>query len=181
MIRRPWLRYYDKAPERTYQTKVIQSWDTAAKNGAQNDLSVCTTWLIHERHFYLLAVTRDRYEYPQLRATAIALAERYKPDTILIEEASTGIALAQELRQAGTFAVRPIPVERDKIGRLYVQQAKFEAGLVLFPRAAPFLAALEAELLTFPQGRTDDQVDSISQALAYKTCGYDTSMRWVES
>src|SRR5258705_81245 len=180
MIRRPWLRYYDKLPEITYR-KVIQSWDTAAKNGAQNDWSVCTTWLIHEKQFYLLDVTRGRYEYPQLRATAIALAERYKPDTVLIEEASTGIALAQELRQGGTFAVRPIPVERDKIGRLYVQQAKFEAGLVLFPRAAPFLAALEAELLTFPQGRTDDQVDSISQALAYKTCGYDTSMRWVES
>jgi predicted phage terminase large subunit-like protein len=179
MIRKLWLRYYDQLPERTYETKIIQSWDTAAKNGAQNDWSVCTTWLIHKKHFYLLQVTRGRYEYPQLRAAAIAQAERYKPDTILIEEASTGIALAQELRQGGMFAVRPIPVERDKIGRLYVQQAKFEAGLVLFPRAAPFLAALEAELLTFPQGKTDDQVDSISQALAYKT-GYDTSMRWVE-
>ena len=109
------------------------------------------------------------------------MAERYKPDTILIEEASTGIALAQELRQAARFAIRPIPVERDKIGRLYVQQVKFEAGQVLFPRSAPFLAALEAELLTFPQGKTDDQVDSTSQALAYKSCGYDTSMRWVES
>lgn len=179
MIRKPWLCYYDAVPPRTYQTKVIQSWDTAAKNGAQNDWSVCTTWLIHEKHFYLLDVTRGRYEYPQLRATAIALAERYKPDTILIEDASTGVALAQELRQAQTFAVRPIPVERDKIGRLYVQQAKFEAGLVLFPRAAPFLATLEAELLTFPQGKTDDQVDSVSQALSYKT-GYDTSMKWVE-
>jgi predicted phage terminase large subunit-like protein len=181
MIKKPWLCYYETIPERTYRTKVIQSWDTAAKNGAQNDWSVCTTWLIREKHFYLLGLTRGRYEYPQLRATAIALAEHYKPDTILIEEASTGIALAQELRQPARFAVRPIPVERDKIGRLYVQQAKFEAGLVLFPRAAPFLAALEAELLTFPQGKTDDQVDSVSQALAYKTCGYDTSMRWVES
>ena len=31
MIRREWLRYYDKTPERTYQTKLIQSWDTADK------------------------------------------------------------------------------------------------------------------------------------------------------
>jgi predicted phage terminase large subunit-like protein len=178
MIRRQWLRYYDVAPERTYRTKVIQSWDTAAKNGAQNDWSVCTTWLIHEKHFYLLDVTRGRYEYPRLRETAAALAERFKPSVIMIEDASTGIALAQELRQAGTYAVRPIPVERDKIGRLYVQQAKFEAGLVLFPKAARFLADLETELLTFPQGKTDDQVDSISQALAYKP-GYDASLSWV--
>lgn len=178
MIRRQWLRYYDLVPERTYRTKIIQSWDTAAKNGAQNDWSVCTTWLVADKHFYLLDVTRGRYEYPRLRETAAALAERYKPSVIMIEDASTGIALAQELKQAGTFAVRPIPVERDKIGRLYVQQAKFEAGLVLFPRAARFLAELETELLTFPQGKTDDQVDSISQALAYKP-GYDASLSWV--
>ena len=178
MIRRQWLRYYDVAPERTYRTKVIQSWDTAAKNGAQNDWSVCTTWLLHDKHFYLLDVTRGRYEYPRLKETATALADRFKPSVIMIEDASTGIALAQELRLAGTFAVRPIPVERDKIGRLYVQQAKFEAGLVLFPKGARFLAELETELLTFPQGKTDDQVDSISQALAYKP-GYDASLSWV--
>jgi predicted phage terminase large subunit-like protein len=178
MIRREWLRYYDIAPERTYRTKIVQSWDTAAKNGAQNDWSVCTTWLIQEKHFYLLDVTRGRYEYPRLRETAAALAERYKPNVIMIEDASTGIALAQELRQAGTYAVRPIPVERDKIGRLYVQQSKFEAGLVLFPKGARFLPELETELLTFPQGKTDDQVDSISQALAYKP-GYDASLSWV--
>ena len=179
MIRRIWLRYYDRLPEQTYRSKIIQSWDTAAKAGAQNDWSVCTTWLIHDKHYYLLDVTRGRYEYPRLRSTAIALAERFKPRAVLIEDASTGIALAQELRQAGRFVVNPIPVERDKIGRLYVQQAKFEAGLVLFPRGAPFLPTLEAELLAFPQAKTDDQVDSISQALAYKTSGYDTSLSWV--
>ena len=71
-----------------------------------------------------------------------------------------------------------MPVERDKIGRLYVNTAKFEAGLVLFPRGASFLPQLEAELLTFPQGKNDDQVDSISQALSYpyKT-SYDYTYR----
>jgi predicted phage terminase large subunit-like protein len=180
MIRRDWLRYYDTAPERTYKTKVIQSWDTAAKDGAQNDWSVCTTWLVVEkRNYYLLDVTRGRYEYPRLRETAIALAQRYKPKSILIEDASTGTALAQELRQAGTFVVKAIPIERDKIGRLWLQQAKFEAGLVHFPRSAPWLPVLETELLTFPQSKHDDQVDSISQALAFKAWGYDTTLAWV--
>jgi predicted phage terminase large subunit-like protein len=179
MIKRDWLRYYDKAPERTPRSKVIQSWDTAAKAGAQNDWSVCTTWLMLDKHFYLLDLTRGRYEYPRLRDTAVALAGRFRPDAILIEDASTGIALAQELRQIRSFVVKPIPIERDKIGRLYVQQAKFEAGLVLFPEGASFLPELEAELLVFPQGRTDDQVDSISQALAYKLSGYDTTLSWV--
>ena len=74
--------------------------------------------------------------------------------------------------------MRLVPIERDKIGRLYVNQAKFEAGLVLFPKGAPFLPELEAELLAFPQGKTDDQVDSISQALSFKL-GYNWTGSWI--
>jgi predicted phage terminase large subunit-like protein len=179
MIRREWLRYYDRPPERTYRTKIIQSWDTAAKDGAQNDWSVCTTWMIVDGHHYLIDLVRGRYDYPRLKATAIALAQKHKPHCVLIEDASTGTALAQELKAAHFGgAVRLVPIERDKIGRLYVHQAKFEAGLVLFPKGAPFLAELEAELLAFPQGKTDDQVDSISQALSFKL-GYDWTGSWI--
>jgi predicted phage terminase large subunit-like protein len=179
MIRRLWLQYYDKAPERSWQTKVIQSWDTAAKDGAQNDWSVCTTWLLADERFYLLDLTRGRFEYPLLRDTALELAKRFKPDVILIEDACTGTSLAQELREIHRHIIDPIPVHRDKIGRLYVQQAKFAAGRVLFPKGAAFLPELEAELLVFPQGRNDDQVDSISQALSYEPSGYDSTLSWV--
>jgi predicted phage terminase large subunit-like protein len=180
MIRRQWLRYYDVLPERTYRTKVIQSWDCASKEGAQNSWSVCTTWLIvDKRDYYLLDVTRGRYEYPRLRQAAVALAERFNPTAIVVEDASTGIALAQDLKDSGRFRVRPIPVDRDKVTRLYVQAAKFEAGHVYFPKSAPYLPELEAELLTFPQGKHDDQVDSITQALAFKAFGYDATLEWV--
>jgi predicted phage terminase large subunit-like protein len=173
MILRVWLRYYDKLPERTYRTRVIQSWDTAAKDGAQNSPSACTTWMLVDNCYYLMDVTRGRYEYPRLRDIAIALAQKHRPHCILIEDASTGTALAQELKKSHFGgSVRLVPIERDKIGRLYVNQAKFEAGLVLLPKNAPFLPELEAELLTFPHGKTDDQVDSISQALSYKP-GYN--------
>jgi predicted phage terminase large subunit-like protein len=179
MIRREWLRYYDKPPERTYATIVIQSWDTASKDGAQNDWSVCTTWMLVDKCYYLLDLTRGRYEYPTLKATAIALAKEYRPNYVLIEDASTGTALAQEFRSIYLDgAVRLVPIHRDKIGRLYVNQAKFEAGLVLFPKGAPLLPELEAELLVFPQGKSDDQVDSISQALSFEL-GYNFTGSWI--
>ena len=56
--------------------------------------------------------------------------------------------------------------EGDKVARMSIQSAKFEAGLVHLPEAAPWLAELEAELFAFPSSRHDDQIDSISQALA---------------
>jgi predicted phage terminase large subunit-like protein len=179
MIKRSWLRYYDKVPANIPCSRIIQSWDTAAKDGAQNDWSVCTTWLVADENYYLLDLVRDRFEYPLLRDTALELAKRYKPHEILIEDASTGVALAQELGKKGDFFVTPIKIDRDKIGRLYVQQGKFSAGRVWFPRSAPFLADLEMELLTFPQGRHDDQVDSIAQALAYDAMTYDYTLSWV--
>jgi len=46
-----------------------------------------------------------------------------------------------------------------------VASAEFEAGHVLLPRRAPWLADFEAELFAFPGARHDDQCDSVSQAI----------------
>jgi phage terminase large subunit-like protein len=89
MIRREWLRYYDLLPERTYRARIIQSWDTASKDGAQNDWSICTIWMLLDGHYYLIDLVRGRYEYPRLKETAIALAQKYRPHCVLIEDAST--------------------------------------------------------------------------------------------
>ncbi len=42
-----------------------------------------------------------------------------------------------------------------------------EAGHVLLPKEAPWLAVFLEELLAFPRGRHDDQVDSVSQFLKW--------------
>jgi predicted phage terminase large subunit-like protein len=51
--------------------------------------------------------------------------------------------------------------------RMSAQTAKIEAGAVHLPRQAAWLDDLRSELLAFPQGLHDDQVDSISQALKW--------------
>jgi predicted phage terminase large subunit-like protein len=63
------------------------------------------------------------------------------------------------------IGIRP---ELDNIARISIHSSKFEAGLVVFPTTAAWLAGLEAELFAFPAAKHDDQVDSISQALAYR-------------
>ena len=68
--------------------------------------------------------------------------------------------------------------ERDKVARMAIQTGKFEAGQVVLPMRAPWLATFEAELFAFPGSKHDDQIDSVSQALGYKG-GYDRSLSWV--
>jgi predicted phage terminase large subunit-like protein len=179
MIRREWFRYYNDPPLRSSSSKIIQSWDTAVKDGSRNDWSVCTTWQIEGKHFFLLNITRGRFEYPQLREKAVTLGSVYEPHVILVEDAMTGASLIQEMKQEGNFNMQAVKIEHDKVTRLWLQQAKFEAGLVHFPKSATWLRDLEAELLTFPQGKFDDQVDSVSQALAYKS-SFDPTLAWVD-
>ncbi len=178
MVKRTWLRRYDQLPPKPWW-KVVQSWDTASKEGAQNDYSVCTTWLVHENKHYLIDVVRGRHDYPGLKALAIAHADVHRPSRILIEDAGVGTALIAELKKTGRNAVAVKP-ERDKVSRMSVASAKFEAGQVLLPTQAPWLTPLEEELLSFPHGVHDDQVDSISQALNNPGSSYDGTLSWVD-
>lgn len=175
-----WFRYYDMLPARDEDSYILQSWDTASKEGLANAYSVCTTWLVQQGAYYLLDVCRMKLSFPALRDMALALAQKFKPRDIVIEDASTGPALAAELERHDLARIRLIRPDLDKRVRLYVQQAKFAAGQVWFPRQAPWLRIFLDELLTFPDGRYADQVDSLSQALAFKFSGYDTSLRWVD-
>jgi predicted phage terminase large subunit-like protein len=168
MIKRRWIKVYLELPPQEERLMTLQSWDTASKGGPQNDWSVCTTWVLtRDKRWYLLDVWRARVDYPELKANVVALAKRWNARRVLVEDAGSGISLVQELRAvvAGIVAVKP---ERDKVSRMAVASALFEAGQVYFPKRAPWLADLEAELFVFPVGRHDDQCDSISQALLSK-------------
>jgi len=63
----------------------------------------------------------------------------------------------------------PRPIGRNpegsKADRMVAQSAKIEAGHMLLPREADWLDTFLRELLAFPNGRHDDQVDSVSQFL----------------
>lgn len=167
MFKRDWLQYYLKLPEITNEDTVFQSWDTASKTGLENDWSVGTTWLYKGGFYYLMDVVRERLNYPDLKASMLAEAQEYKPWFILIEDTGVGTGLIVDLRAEGLDAI-DIPATQSKEARANIQTPKFESGRVWLPESAQWLSELQAELLAFPVGRHDDQVDSIIQALAYE-------------
>ena len=67
----------------------------------------------------------------------------------------------------------PVKPEGNKRTRMSVQSAKFASGQVFLPTEAFWLDQLEMELFSFPGGRFDDQIDSISQALACEMSTYE--------
>ena len=171
MIKRVWVRRYDQPPK---SGRIIQSWDVANKQGEENDYSVCTTWRIYDKRYYLIDLLRGRFDFPTLRTKVSQQAKLHKASQILIEDAGFGTALIQELKTAH-FSVVGVKPEYDKKIRMAIQSAKFENGQVVFPKEAPWLPDLEDELFAFPNGPHDDQVDSISQALGHKIASFWTN------
>jgi predicted phage terminase large subunit-like protein len=136
-----------------------------------------------KRTYYLLDVWRGRLEFPDIKRKVISLAREYSPNRILIEQAGPGLHLIQELK-ADPEAGVPVPIginpEGNKLMRMEAQAARFEAGQVYWPELAPWLATLLHEILGFPKGRHDDQVDSVSQFLNWAETVHRRELRYQE-
>jgi predicted phage terminase large subunit-like protein len=122
---------------------------------------------VTRKYWYLVDVWRQRVDYPTLKVNVQRLALRWGARRVLVEDTGTGTSLVQELKGivSGIIAVKP---ENDKVSRMAVASARFEAREIWFPDQAAWLPDLEAELFAFPGSRHDDQCDSISQALLDK-------------
>ncbi|WP_246412951.1 phage terminase large subunit [Methylobacterium brachythecii] len=171
-----WIQRYEGNLGCERGDEIVQSWDTATKPGQLNDFSVGMTWLVRRGAYYLLDVFRARLGFPELRRAIVDRYEHYRPAAVLIEDKASGQSLIQDLVSAGIYAT-PIEPEGDKVMRAYSATLAFEAGRVAFPRTAPWLGDLEAELRAFPHGRHDDQVDCISQFVIWARDGIDCGPR----
>ena len=72
---------------------------------------------------------------------------------------------------ADNRAYRGMSPITSKEERLEVQAAKLETGNYLVPCQAEWLAAFPDECIAFPNGRHDDQVDSMTQFLSLTGAG----------
>jgi predicted phage terminase large subunit-like protein len=169
-VKRDWLRYYQTAPERVTGDQIVQSWDTASKDGVFSDYSVCVTALIRKREVYVLDVYRAKLQFPDLKRRVEELAIKWEINVLLIEDAASGQQLLQMLRREQPRGV-PRPIARkpegDKVTRFAAQSHRIEAGELILPEQATWLADLERELLGFPHLKHDDQVDALTQLLAW--------------
>jgi predicted phage terminase large subunit-like protein len=171
LIERKWVHYYDDPIEPQPGDTIIQSWDTASKTGPLNDWSVCVTALVRRGVVYVLDVYRAKLKFPDLLRMVEEQARTWQARKLLIEDAASGTQLIQHLYHNDPRGV-PQPSactpDGDKISRMAGHTARLEAAKVLFPRNALWLADFLHELLAFPFGRHDDQVDALAQLLHWQ-------------
>ena len=130
------------------------------------DVKICPLVLLRRNEiFYILEVVRGRFPFDALKRKVMEVKQRYGSSTLLIEDSPISHGLVQSLREQSINVTKYKP-DTDKRARVIAQTDLFAGGSVRLPQRAGWLEDFTAELLAFP-GRHDDQVDALTQGLAW--------------
>ena len=146
--------------------KIYTTVDLATSTKESADFTVVTTIGVDkENNVYVLDVIRKRIEAPDIVKLLEQVYEKWQPTSIGVESAGFQLALIQIIRRQTTLPIVKLKADKDKLSRALPLSAKMEAGMVFFPNDALWYSDLEKELLVFPSGDHDDQVDSLAYAI----------------
>jgi predicted phage terminase large subunit-like protein len=146
----------------------IQSWDMNFKETSGGSFVVGQVWCRKGSSCYLVDQVRGRWSFVQTVDEVRALSARYPQATLkLIEDRANGPAIMSQLRHelGGMVPVEPCG---SKAARAMAVSPLIEAGNVYLParNVYQWVDGFISEATTFPNARTDDQVDAASQALS---------------
>lgn len=165
VLKRSWWRFYKELPPMDTE---IQSWDLTFKDSEMSDFVVGQVWGRKGADKYFIAQKRERMSFTKtlIEFEKMALAHP-KAGAKLVEEAANGAALIDTLRKkiTGIIPVRP---RGSKLIRTQAVSPQIEAGNVYLPDPSicPWIEDFIEECSVFPNGRNDDMVDAMTQALA---------------
>lgn len=161
-----WLQYWVELPECDYY---LGSWDFAFKKSDDSDHVVGQVWGVRGAHRYLIAQVREKMNPPDMRAAMLEMWRKWPNLRAMVVEAkAAGPSLVRNLRSEIPGIVEVNPQGDSKQGRAAAVTPVWEAGNVFLPHptAESWVGELFVpELLAFPFGTHDDQVDSMTQAL----------------
>jgi predicted phage terminase large subunit-like protein len=119
----------------------------------------------------LMNAWRAKLELHELVEKIAATCRRFKVDHMLVENKAAGISVAQELRRVYGYedwGVQLIdPKGQDKVARAYSVQHLLADGLIYAPMAFSWADMVITECSSFPKGKNDDMVDTVTMALRY--------------
>lgn len=168
IFKKEWLQHFWTSatlPKRF--DKIVISWDMAFKDSDDSDFVVGQVWGKHGADHYLLDQVRKRMGFTETVQAFIALAAKW-PQAMekLVEDKANGPAVIDSLKHHVTGII-PIEPDGSKTARAHAVTPLFEAGNVVLPhpQECSWVDEYISEMLQFPSGAHDDQVDTTTQAL----------------
>ncbi len=133
--------------------------DLAASERASADYTVIGVWAVTpENDLLLLDIIRAQVSAAEHDAMVESVFTRYSLSFLGIEAVQYQLSLVQRMVTKG-YPIRKLKADRDKVSRSLVASSRYEMGSIFHKANAPWLDIFEDELLHFPNGKHDDQVD----------------------
>lgn len=168
LFKKDWIRYWNKTNLPNQFDQMIMSWDMTFKDTSKSDYVVGQVWARKGANHYLLDQVRGQWSFTKTKDMFIELCKKWPRATRkLIEDKANGPAVIAEFKEDIVGIVPVTPVD-SKEARAHAVSTLWEAGNVYIPEHGkdhPWVTEFETELLSFPGGPHDDQVDSCTQAL----------------
>lgn len=147
---------------RIMDCSVYATVDLAVSLKESSDYTVVLVFAVTPNNeFLILDILRERISGAEHLALIENVYHRYNAQLIGIETVQYQLSLVQSALRAG-LPVKPLRPDKDKLSRMLPMAARVESNVVYFRKNAAWLQNFEDELLTFPVGRHDDQVDAFS-------------------
>lgn len=160
------FRYYVHAPHPKYRF-VYQAWDFAISTGTENDWTVGVTIMQDEfDNLYVLDVLRFRSDDGNMIVdTMLDYHQQWGAQLLGVEDGQIWKTMkgqfekrCQERKIYPAYEVL-VPLT-DKLVRANPMKGRMQLGKLYFPKEASWFPTYQRELLRFPAGKHDDQVDS---------------------
>ncbi|WP_239256674.1 phage terminase large subunit [Listeria ilorinensis] len=189
IFKRQWIKFYvpDEEFKKKYNIgedvavlqrlfdKSAQSWDCAFKDTKNSDFVAGHVWNRKKADYFLIDREHDRMDLPAT-IDAIRRMTIKHPEAVAkyIEDKANGPAVMQMLKGEISGMI-PVEPEGGKEARAYAVTPIFEAGNVYLPHPLykPWVEDVIEEMLSFPNGAHDDDVDAMTQALVKLMNGTD--------
>jgi predicted phage terminase large subunit-like protein len=171
LVQKSWFGEYETLPKSEDVKRITLSVDTASKQNERNDYTVIGVWITdRNNNHYLADIYREQPDMIQLQDQIAKMTTRWKAHCILVEDKGNGTSYIQ-LHQGKSTAPAPIIAievgQNSKEFRFDRVTPMIEAGQVFLPKNASWLPDYLKELVAFPNGKNDDQVDMTSQFLEH--------------
>lgn len=172
IFKKEMFRYYEETPDcYKIEGRVVNkadcfytliAADLAISQSKKADFTaIVTAKIAKSGEIIVLDMVREKMNGTKIVPRLQELFDEFQPQYMMIEDVAFQKVIIDQARMEG-LPVRQLKPHGDKEIRSLTLQTRFAAGQVWFPKQATWLKNLEAELITFPQGSHDDQVDALS-------------------
>lgn len=147
--------------------EIFQSWDMSFKDKADSDFVSGQVWARKGPDAYFLDRRNGRYSFAKTIQEVRSMSSRWPRALLkLVENKANGPAVVSALKkELGGF--KEVDPEGDKVSRAWSVTPMYEGSNVWFPhpKIAPWVPKVILQMIQFPFGANDDDVDAMVHAL----------------